>query len=101
MATFQSKVTDKDYVPAVKTYEGIGELVVGVSSAERVIAVALCMLNHPLINQYFLDNNVRFQDRLTKTQIFPRNGMALPDGHVYIAPEVQEVSVDNQTEDHR
>ena len=96
MNTFESK---NEQVKLVKTYEGIGELVVGGSDLTRVIVTALCMVNNPTVNQYFLDGQLNLKDRITKTRIFPRDGMALPNGQTYVAPVVEEVSVDNQTEE--
>jgi len=66
--------------PTIKEYSGFGELTIGTSDANKVIVTALCMLNDPLINQFFLDNKLKMVDRITKTRIFPREGMFLPDG---------------------
>jgi len=75
-------------IPIVKNYEGIGELVVGGGDATRTIVVALCLLDHPVVNQYLLDNKLKIQDRLTKTRIFPREGMSLPNGETFVPPTV-------------
>ena len=96
MSTFQSMNAETSLV---KKYEGIGELVVGGSELPRIIVTAICMLNNPTVNQYFLDGQLNLKDRITKTRIFPRDGMALPNGQTYTSPVVEEVSVDNQTED--
>lgn len=96
MSTFKGK---NEYTPIVRNYEGVGELAVGGSDVQKILATALCLLNHPVVNQYFLDGKLRLQDRITKTRIFPREGMALPNGQTYTAPVVEEVSVSNQTED--
>ena len=65
--------------PAVKNYPGFGELTIGTSDANKVIVTALCMLNDPKVNQYLLDNKLKMVDRITKTKIFPREGMSLPE----------------------
>ena len=68
--------------------EPIGELTVGGGSANpQFLVTALCVLNNPDLNYFFLVNKVKFKDRLTGTQIFPRDGMALPNGEVYKSPE--------------
>ncbi len=72
----------------VETIEPIGELTVGAGSVDyRFYLTALCVLNHPDVNNFFLKNKLKFKDRLTGTQIFPRDGMALPNGEVYKTPE--------------
>lgn len=72
----------------VETVEPIGELTVGAGSADsRFYLTALCVLNHPDVNNFFLKNKLKFKDRLTGTQIFPRDGMVLPNGEVYKTPE--------------
>jgi hypothetical protein len=38
-----------------------------------------------------LSNKLKVVDRMTKTEIFPRDGMALPNGEVYEAPAAEEV----------
>jgi hypothetical protein len=70
-------------------FEGIGELTVGVGGQLPTIVTALCLLDHPVVNKYFLAQKLKLSDRTTKTQIFPRPGMALPDGEVYQEPEVE------------
>jgi len=66
--------------PTIKEYPGFGELTIGTSDANKVIVTALCMLDDPRINQFFLDNKLKMTDRITKTAIFPREGMSLPVG---------------------
>jgi hypothetical protein len=90
MNEFNAKSGLEDTLPTIKTYEGFGDLVSGRGKEGYVMFVAICMLDHPLVNQYLLDNNVKFSDRITKTQIFPREGMALPGGVVYSAPAKNE-----------
>lgn len=67
----------------IVNFEGIGDLTIGVGSNWHIIATALCLLNHPEINKFFLAQKLRLNDRITKTKVFPRNGMALPGGEVY------------------
>ncbi len=72
----------------VEVVEPVGELTVGAGSADsRFYLTALCILNHPDVNNFFLLNKLKFKDRMTGTQIFPRDGMSLPNGKVYTAPE--------------
>lgn len=66
--------------PKIKNYPGFGEITLGTSSHERIIFTALCMLNNPQVNQYLLDHQLKLIDNLTKTRIFPREDMTLPDG---------------------
>jgi len=77
---------DGEEIPVVKDYEGFGELVTGSSDPTRVILTALCMLNDPKVNSYLLDCKLKMSDRITKTQIFPRAGMPLSDGSVFVPP---------------
>ncbi len=71
----------------------LGELTVGgTSDPMRVLIAALANLNEPLVNEVLLAFKVSFSDRLTGTRIFPREGMALPNGQVYSAPVVAPVS---------
>lgn len=81
--TFDGQTAAAVPAPQVKNYPGIGELVVTGGDPIRVMLTALCMLNNPQVNGFFLDNKLKMSDRLTKTQIFPREGMALPDGQTY------------------
>ncbi len=72
----------------VVTVAPIGELTVGAGSADsRFYLTALCILDNPDVNNFFLLNKLKFKDRLTGTQIFPRDGMALPNGESYKTPE--------------
>lgn len=80
--SFQS-APKEDTTPTIKNYPGFGDLVVGRSGDLKVLVTALCMFNDPQVNQYLLDNKLRLEDRITKTKIFPREGMALPNGEVY------------------
>jgi hypothetical protein len=73
----------------VEHFEGIGDLTIGVGSNWHIIAVALCLLNDPKINKFFLFQKLRLNDRITKTRIFPRDGMALPNGEVYTEPQTE------------
>jgi len=77
----------------IETFEGIGELTIGVGSNWHIIAVALCLLNAPQINKFFLAQKLNLVDRITKTKIFPRNGMALPNGEVYQEPQSEVVEI--------
>jgi hypothetical protein len=88
--SFNGRPADVDSVPIIKNYEGLGDLVVGRTADTRVVIIALCMLNNPLVNQYLLDNKLKLSDRITKTAVFPREGMALPNGEVYTVPAVEE-----------
>lgn len=93
MSSFDGRGAAEEAIPVVKSYPGIGELVTGGSDTTRVILTALCMLNDPQVNQYLLDCKLRLSDRLTKTVIFPREGMSLPDGNVYVSVEASSASV--------
>jgi hypothetical protein len=89
--------TDEDAIPTIQEFEGIGELTVGGSvsggDTTRVVFTALAMLNDPLVNSYFLAQKMRMTDRMTKTRIFPRDGMALLNGETYSAPQVEVVEL--------
>ncbi len=66
----------------------IGELIVGGGSADvKFVLTALSVLDNPDLNYFFMVNKLKLKDRLTGTQIFPRDGMALPNGEVYKTPE--------------
>ena len=71
---------------AIETFEGIGEITIGVGSNWHILTVALCLLDNPQVNKFLLAQKLQLADRITKTQIFPREGMALPDGEVYHEP---------------
>lgn len=83
----------EDTIPIIQMFEGIGELTVGGSAAGgdsgRVLFIAVAMLNDPLVNSYFLAQKLKLSDRMTKTKIFPREGMALPNGETYSVPPVE------------
>ena len=69
----------------------IGELAVGgTSDVQKVILSALANMNDPYINEVLLAFRVNFLDRITKTRVFPRSGMALPNGEVYKEEPKQE-----------
>ncbi len=79
------RVTTAAEPPTVVDLEGIGEVVGGQhGSATTTLVVAMCVLNHPQVNKYFLASNLKLSDRLTGTKVFPRAGMTLPDGEVYV-----------------
>ncbi len=90
MSGFDGRRSDEDTMPVVKDYEGFGELVTGGSNPTNIIVTALCLLDNPQVNQYLLDSKLNLQDRITKTRIFPREGMALVDGE-YHEPTTVEV----------
>jgi hypothetical protein len=77
-------------IAAVENFEGIGEITIGVGSNWHILTTALCLLNHPTVNSYLLAQKLKLSDRMTKTKIFPREGMALPNGQTYHAPDVAE-----------
>lgn len=81
----------EDTIPTIQEFEGFGELTVGGSvsggDTTRVVFTVLAMLNDPLVNSYFLAQKMKMTDRMTKTRIFPRDGMALPNGETYTAPQ--------------
>jgi len=83
--------TDEDSIPTIQMFEGFGELTVGGSvsggDTTRVVFTALAMLNDPLVNSYFLAQKMKMSDRMTKTRIFPRDGMVLPNGETYSEPQ--------------
>lgn len=71
----------------------LGELTVGGGSANaQFLLTALCILDDPNLNHFFLVNKLKLRDRLTKTEIFPRDGMALPAGEVYTSLQPEEES---------
>jgi hypothetical protein len=76
----------------IEEFEGFGEITVGGASSNwYLIVVALCLQDSPQVNKFLLANQLKIVDRMTKTKIFPRDGMALPGGEVYTAPEEEEV----------
>ena len=74
----------------IENFEGIGEITIGVGSNWHIIAVALCLLDHPQVNKFLLAQQLKLEDRITKTKIFPREGMALPGGEIYTEPTMDE-----------
>lgn len=74
----------------IETFEGIGEVTVGVGSNWHKLIFALVLLDNPNVNKYLLAEKLKLSDRITKTKIFPREGMALPDGKVYVEPITEE-----------
>ena len=86
MVGFES--TNKDEkIPSVENFPGVGELTVGGTVAggdtTRILFTALALADNPVVNQYLLANKLKLTDRMTGTQIFPREGMALPGGEVF------------------
>lgn len=102
MSEFNGTRANEKMIPTVQKFEGVGELTVGGTVAggdvNRVVFTTLALLNDPMVNSYLLANKVRLQDRMTKTMIFPREGMALPHGEVFSKPqeEVPELSVEQE-----
>lgn len=83
----------------IESFEGIGEITVGGASSNwYVVVVAICLQNDPQVNKFMLANKLKVVDRMTKTKIFPRDGMALPNGEVYEAPAEEEVLILPETE---
>jgi len=74
----------------IESFEGIGEVTVGVGSNWHKMIFALVLLDNPNVNRYFLSEQLRLTDRITKTKIFPREGMALPGGEEYVEPLTED-----------
>ena len=95
MSTFDEKNHAEVAVPAVKEFAGIGELVVGGvaggSNINHILFTALVVQDNPQTNSYLLANKLSMADRFTKTVIFPREGMALPEGEVFEVPQEEDV----------
>ncbi len=90
MSEFRSENPADDM--RVVEFEGIGEITVGGTTNQMFLVVmGLCVQNNPQTNKFFLANKLNLVDRMTKTKIFPREGMALPDGGVYEEPEKEKV----------
>ncbi len=70
----------------IESFEGVGELTIGIGSDKHILTVAIVLLNDPQVNKFLLVQKLNLSDRITKTKIFPREGMALPDGEVYHEP---------------
>ncbi|KKN02511.1 hypothetical protein LCGC14_1116830 [marine sediment metagenome] len=93
---------NEDLIPTIQMFEGFGELTVGGSvsggDSTRVVFTALAMLNDPMVNSYFLAQKLKLSDRMTKTKIFPRDGMALLNGKTFSEPqeEVLELPVEQE-----
>ena len=97
MAEFKADSSADDV--KIEMFEGFGEIVVGGSSSNwYLLLTALCLQDNPQINKFLLANKLKIVDRLTKTKIFPREGMALPVGEVYEEPEKEEVLTLQDTE---
>lgn len=77
----------------IEHFDGIGELTIGVGSSGHIMVTALCLFNNPEVNKFFLSQKLNLVDRITKTKIFPRNGMALPNGEVYQEPQSEVVEI--------
>lgn len=88
-----------DNMPQIKEFEGIGELTVGgnigLGDTTRILFTALCLINDPHVNEFFLANKVNISDRITKTQIFPREGMLLEQNKTYTSSSGQEENKEN------
>jgi len=74
----------------IENFEGFGELTIGVGSANHIMMTALCLQNHPEVNRFLLLQKLKMSDRITKTKIFPREGMALPNGETYKEPPMED-----------
>lgn len=74
-------------VVKIEHFEGVGDLTIGTGSNWVILITALCLLDHPQVNKFFLAQKLRLTDRITKTNVFPREGMALPNGEVYEEPK--------------
>jgi hypothetical protein len=102
MSEFNGRRADEDIIPTVEEFDGFGELTVGGSVAagdtNRLVFTALAMLDDPAVNQYLLANKVKMQDRITKTRIFPRDGMSLPGGEVFSFPQEEVVELPDAQE---
>ena len=74
----------------IESFDGVGEVIVGVGSNWHKLIFAFVLLDNPNVNQYFLAEQLKLSDRITKTKIFPREGMALPGGEVYAEPTTED-----------
>ena len=90
--TVSDEVRPTDPLETVKIehFEGVGDLTIGVGSNWHIIITALCLTNHPQANKFLLAQQLNLSDRITKTKIFPRDGMALPGGEVYHEPPMED-----------
>ena len=67
----------------IEHFEGIGEITIGIGNNWHILVTALCIQNDPQVNRFLLLQKLKLSDRMTKTNIFPREGMALPNGETY------------------
>jgi hypothetical protein len=58
----------------------------------------MALQDDPLVNSYFLAQKLKLSDRMTKTKIFPRDGMALPNGETYSEPQEEVVELSDTQE---
>jgi len=70
--------------------EPIGELTIGVGNNWHIMMTAMCILDSPNVNKFLLAQKLKMSDRITKTKIFPREGMALPNGETYKEPTTKK-----------
>jgi len=94
-------MVDEDFsLDAVKVQKlsNVGEVVVGgVKAADPtrqlqfVFLTTLANMNNPEVNEALLAYGIKFSDIFTKTKIFPRDGMVLPNGAVYQEPKAQKL----------
>lgn len=102
MNSLDGRRADEDLIPRVQEFEGVGELTVGGTVAagdvNRLLFTCLVLLNDPAVNSYMLANGLKLQDRLTKTKVFPRDGMSLPNGEVFSAPQEETLDLPETTE---
>jgi len=82
----------------VQSFTNLGEITVGgTSDPLRVVLIALANLNNPEVNEVLQAFQVKFVDRFTSTNVFPRDGMALPNGAVYKTPVGENISLSAAT----
>jgi hypothetical protein len=87
MVEFKGTSPNAVDVARIEEFEGFGELTVGGSGDNwRIVMISLVLLDNPRLNQFLLANKLKLSDRITKTKIFPRDGMSLPGGEVYQSP---------------
>jgi len=91
MSEFKGVSAREEVLPEIKHFDGVGELAVGGSVSggdySRMLFICDILRNDPVVNSYLLANKLKLTDRVTKTKIFPREGMALPEGETYTEPE--------------
>ena len=83
----ESGPTDALDTVKIESFDGIGPLTMGVGGNWHILMTALCLLNDPQVNKFMLAQKLNMSDRMTKTKIFPREGMVLPHGEFYQLPE--------------